>query len=203
MFTGIVAASAPVIEASMSKGVMRLVVGCPTGFTEGLLRGASVSINGVCLTVVAWDENAMSFDVIDESLARSNLGAAQVDTRVNLERAARFGDEIGGHPLSGHIHTEAEITEIKRSGENVAMALTIGVEWAAYVMSKGYIAINGCSLTIGDVHEQTFWLHLIPETLNVTNLGTSKVGDSLNVEIDHQTQVIVETVARYMASQER
>ena len=202
MFTGIVAASAPVLEATMTGGVMRLVVECPMGFTKGLVRGASVSINGVCLTVVQWDDTRMHFDVIDESLARSNLGEVQVGTLVNLERAARFGDEIGGHPLSGHIHTEATITEILRDGDNVSMALEIGTQWTEYVISKGYIAINGCSLTIGDVHGQVFWLHLIPETLQVTNLGTSKVGDALNVEIDHQTQVIVETVSRYMASRE-
>ena len=202
MFTGIVTASAPVLETSIAQGVMRLVVECPVGFTEGLVRGASISINGVCLTVVEWDDTRMHFDVIDESLARSNLSEAKPGTMVNLERAARFGDEIGGHPLSGHIHTEADITEIIRDGENVRMALHIGPEWTEYVISKGYIAINGCSLTIGEVQGQTFWLHLIPETLTVTNLGTSEVGDALNVEIDHQTQVIVETVSRYMSSRE-
>ncbi len=199
MFTGIVTACGTVRAAPIDGGVMRLQVECPSGYTEGLVRGASVSVNGVCLTAIEWTDDRLSFDVIDESLKRSNLGDAVEGTRVNLERAARFGDEIGGHPLSGHVHTQAKVTAIEREEQNMAMKLAIDSQWAPYVISKGYIAINGCSLTIGEVDDAGFWLHLIPETLAVTNLDEAPIGSCLNVEIDHQTQVIVDTVRRYMA----
>lgn len=199
MFTGIVTANGSVQAADIADGVMRLTVGCPAGYTTGLERGASVSVNGVCLTVVAWTEDTMNFDVIDESLQRSNLGEVLAGVGVNLERAARFGDEIGGHPLSGHVHTQATVRSIERTEGNLAMELEVDAEWSRFVISKGYIAINGCSLTIGAVDGGRFWLHLIPETLRITNLSQCTPGDRLNIEIDHQTQVIVETVERYLS----
>ena len=200
MFTGIVTHCAPVSSAEMKEGILRLVLDVPTGFTKGLERGASIAINGVCLTVIEWDDTTAAFDVIDETLNKTNLAGIKPGTQVNLERAARFGDEIGGHPLSGHIHTQAEVVRIEEDEANVAMILSFEDAWKPYVISKGYIAINGCSLTIGKVKDNQFWLHLIPETLRVTNLEQCPVGASLNIEIDHQTQVIVDTVERYMAS---
>ncbi len=181
---------------------MRLVLDVPSGFTKGLERGASIAINGVCLTVIEWDDTTAAFDVIDETLNKTNLVGIKPGTLVNLERAARFGDEIGGHPLSGHIHTQAEVVRVEKNEANVAMVLSFEDAWKPYVISKGYIAINGCSLTIGKVEGNEFWLHLIPETLNITNLDAVAPGSKLNIEIDHQTQVIVDTVERYMASRD-
>ena len=200
MFTGIVTHCAPVASAEMKEGILRLSLSVPPGFTEGLERGASIAINGVCLTAVEWDEQQVSFDVIDETLVKTNLVGIQPGVLVNLERAARFGDEIGGHPLSGHIHTQAKLVRVDKEEANVAMVLSFEDAWRPYLISKGYIAINGCSLTIGKVEDNQFWLHLIPETLRVTNLDALIPGDSLNIEIDHQTQVIVDTVERYMSS---
>jgi riboflavin synthase len=184
----------------MKEGILRLVIEIPSGFTKGLERGASIAINGVCLTVIEWDDTQVSFDVIDETLNKTNLAGIEKGEHVNLERAARFGDEIGGHPLSGHIHTQAEVVRVEHDEANVAMVLSFEDVWKPYVISKGYIAINGCSLTIGKVEGNEFWLHLIPETLRITNLDAAKPGTKLNIEIDHQTQVIVDTVERYMAS---
>ena len=202
MFTGIVTTCSEISEATLSEGILRLGVSVPEGFNEGLAQGASVAVNGCCLTVVAFDAQSISFDVIDESLRLTNLGQLAVGSKVNLERAARFGDEIGGHPLSGHIHTCAELVATEKREANVAMLLEVDEAWQPYVISKGYIAINGCSLTIGEVEGSRFWLRLIPETLRVTNLALTEVGTRLNVEIDHQTQVIVETVERYMKERE-
>jgi riboflavin synthase len=200
MFTGIVTHCAPVSSAEMKEGILRLVLDVPSGFTQGLERGASIAINGVCLTVIEWDDAKVCFDVIDETLGKTNLAGIEPGTHVNLERAARFGDEIGGHPLSGHIHTQAQVVSVEQDEANVAMILSFEDAWKPYVISKGYIAINGCSLTIGKVEGNRFWLHLIPETLRVTNLDGMKPGTQLNIEIDHQTQVIVDTVERYMVS---
>jgi riboflavin synthase len=202
MFTGIVTHCAPVLSAEMKEGILRLVIDVPSGFTKGLERGASIAINGVCLTVIEWDDTTAAFDVIDETLNKTNLVGIQPGTLVNLERAARFGDEIGGHPLSGHIHTQAEVVRVENNEANVAMILSFEDAWKPYVISKGYIAINGCSLTIGKVEGNEFWLHLIPETLSITNLDAVAPGTKLNIEIDHQTQVIVDTVERYMASRD-
>ena len=202
MFTGIVTHCAPVSSAEMKEGILRLVLDVPSGFTKGLERGASIAINGVCLTVIEWDDTTAAFDVIDETLNKTNLVGIKPGTLVNLERAARFGDEIGGHPLSGHIHTQAEVVRVEKNEANVAMVLSFEDAWKPYVISKGYIAINGCSLTIGKVEGNEFWLHLIPETLNITNLDAVEPGTKLNIEIDHQTQVIVDTVERYMASRD-
>ena len=202
MFTGIVTHCAPVSSAEVKEGIMRLVLDVPSGFTKGLERGASIAINGVCLTVIEWDDTTAAFDVIDETLNKTNLVGIKPGTLVNLERAARFGDEIGGHPLSGHIHTQAEVVRVEKNEANVAMVLSFEDAWKPYVISKGYIAINGCSLTIGKVEGNEFWLHLIPETLNITNLDAVAPGSKLNIEIDHQTQVIVDTVERYMASRD-
>ncbi|MCH2110263.1 MAG: riboflavin synthase subunit alpha [Polyangiaceae bacterium] len=198
MFTGIVTHCAPIKTKHLEQGILRLVIAVPTGFNEQLTRGASIAVNGVCLTVVEWTDNEVSFDVIDETLTRTNLGSATVGELVNLERAARFGDEIGGHPLSGHIHTQAEIMRIEKNEANLAMLVSFDPAWTQYIISKGYIAINGCSLTIGEVEKNQFWLHLIPETLEITNLQAAQPGTKVNVEIDHQTQVIVETVERYL-----
>ena len=114
MFTGIVTCRSPVVETTLSGGILRLSVTVPAGFNEGLTQGASVAVNGCCLTVVNFDETSIAFDVIDESLRLTNLGELAVGAEVNLERAARFGDEIGGHPLSGHIHTCATLAKVER-----------------------------------------------------------------------------------------
>ena len=199
MFTGIVTHCAPVKTAESQNGILRLTLGVDKGFTDALVRGASISVDGVCLTVVDWDTDHVQFDCIDETLRRTRLGALEVGHRVNLERAAKFGDEIGGHLLSGHIHCTAEVTRIEHEDENQALLLSLPKDWAPYVIEKGYIAINGCSLTVGQVDANGFYLHLIPETLRVTNLSNLAVGDRVNVEIDHQTLVIVNTVERVLA----
>ena len=202
VFTGIVTACGRVTEANHVDGVTRLAVSVPDGYTRGLERGASVAVNGVCLTAVEFDDRHIEFDVIAESLQRSNLSALGVDSAVNLERAARFGDEIGGHLLSGHVHTQAELIKRTEDGANVSMQLQIDSEWARYVVTKGYIAIDGCSLTVGEVQDGRFWIHLIPETLRVTQLDGRTLGDRLNIEVDHQTQVIVDTVERYLSTRD-
>ena len=201
MFTGIVTHAAPVKAMDMQDGILRLVVEVPNDFNKGVVIGASIAVNGVCLTVVAFNENSVSFDVIDESLKRTNLGGLTVGSLVNLERAAKFGDEIGGHLLSGHIHVTAVLLSRQETGGNVALEFQVSEQWSPYIISKGYIALNGCSLTIGEVDSGRFWLHLIPETLRVTNFGDLAEGMLVNVEIDHQTQVIVETVHRYLEAQ--
>ena len=199
MFTGIVQGLGEVTQIQDHGGIRRLQVRLPTGRDQGLETGASVAINGVCLTVVGWDQHGVDFDVIDETLRLTNLGDLKVGHVVNVERAARFGDEIGGHVLSGHIHGRAQVTEVVETDANLAVWWAIPEALKKYVLPKGYVSLNGCSLTVGDTERDgQLSIHLIPETRELTTFGQVTVGDSLNLEIDAQTQAIVDTVERVL-----
>ena len=199
MFTGIVQGLGEVTQNQDHGGIRRLQVRLPTGRDQGLETGASVAINGVCLTVVGWDQHGVEFDVIDETLRLTNLGDLKVGHVVNVERAARFGDEIGGHVLSGHIHGRAQVTEVVETDANLAVWWAIPEALKKYALPKGYVSLNGCSLTVGDTERDGHLsIHLIPETRELTTFGRVTVGDSLNLEIDSQTQAIVDTVERVL-----
>ena len=120
---------------------------------------------------------------------------------VNFERSMTFGTELGGHIVSGHIHTMAEILAIEHTKDNCKIQLAIQSTWQKYVLYKGFVSVNGASLTVGEVDEKGFWLHLIPETLAITNLDRYSVGDRLNIEVDQQTYTIINTVENYLARQ--
>ena len=199
MFTGIVQGLGEVTHIQDHGEICRLQVRLPMGRDQGLETGASVAINGVCLTVVGWDQRGVEFDVIDETLRLTNLGDLKVGHVVNVERAARFGDEIGGHVLSGHIHGRAQVTELVETDANLAVWWAIPEALKKYVLPKGYVSLNGCSLTVGDTERDgQLSIHLIPETRELTTFGRIMVGDSLNLEIDSQTQAIVDTVERVL-----
>ncbi|MBS0970061.1 riboflavin synthase subunit alpha [Nissabacter archeti] len=203
MFTGIVQGTAPVVAIDERPNFRTHVVQLPAEMLPGLALGASVAHNGCCLTVTSIDGDRVSFDLIKETLRLTNLGALQVGDRVNLERAARFSDEIGGHLMSGHIICTAEISKIVTSEHNRQVWFRIAnAEYMKYILHKGYIGIDGISLTLGEVVKDRFCVHLIPETLERTTLGKKRLGDVVNIEIDPQTQAIVDTVERVLASRE-
>ena len=200
MFTGIVQGRGEVVALSGDE-LVRLVVRVPS--VEGLTRGASIAINGVCLTAVEWEDHDVSFDVIGETLRVTNLGALSPGDAVNVERAARYGDEIGGHLLSGHVHAMARVVRLEEQGENLAVTLQVDPELGRYLMPKGYVALDGCSLTLGpQIDNGQFQVFLIPETREVTVIESRAIGDTINLEIDTQTQAIVDTVERVLASRE-
>lgn len=196
MFTGIVQGIATVTEVTAAPGLSTLIIRFPGDRLEGVTIGASVAINGTCLTVTRQDSDTLHFDAMQETLRLTTLGELKPDDEVNFERAARIGDEIGGHLLSGHIHTTARIVDILRPENNVTLWFEVPDEWTRYIFPKGYIAINGASLTIGEVKGNRFNIHLIPETLRATTFGAVAKGDRVNLEIDSQTQTIVDTLAR-------
>ena len=199
MFTGIVQGLGEVTYIEDHGGIRRLQVRLSSGHDQGLETGASVAINGVCLTVVGWNQQDVQFDVIYETLRLTNLGALEIGNFVNVERAACFGDEIGGHVLSGHIHGQATVTEVLETDANLAVWWHVPEGLRKYVWPKGYVSLNGCSLTVGDTESDgQFSIHLIPETRELTTFGRVAVGDSLNLEIDSQTQAIVDTVERVL-----
>lgn len=177
---------------------MHLALSIKENWTHGIQRGASVAVDGVCLTVVDFDEKNIWFDVIAETLNRTTLKILKNGQLVNLERSACFGDEIGGHILSGHIYGTAKIESIKANGLNCEMTLSCPEKWIKYFFQKGFIALNGTSLTLVDVDcaKGLFSVHLIPETLRRTTFRNKQEGDLVNVEIDSQTQIIVDTLER-------
>lgn len=196
MFTGIVQGIATVENVITEPGLSTFAIDLPQGSANGVTIGASVAINGTCLTVTRQENATLYFDAMQETLGLTTLSELKPGMEVNFERAARIGDEIGGHLLSGHIHTTADLVDIVHSKNNVSLWFEVPGTWARYIFPKGYIAINGASLTIGDVLENRFNVHLIPETLRATTFGKAITGDKVNIEIDSQTQTIVDTLAR-------
>jgi riboflavin synthase len=204
MFTGIVQTQATVVSAVLREGVMRLVLSVDSRYLEKLTHGASIAINGCCLTVTDFEVRGadvvgqVSFDVIDETLKLTNLSGLQQGVRVNFERSVTFGTELGGHIVSGHVHCQGAIEQIIQDADNCRIKLTIPEQWKKYILYKGFICVNGASLTVGKLEEGGFWLHLIPETLTLTNIGGARVGDALNIEVDQQTYTTVNTVEHYL-----
>lgn len=203
MFTGIVQGTASLVSIEEKANFRTHIVELPMALLPGLETGASVSHNGCCLTVTAIDGNRVSFDLIKETLRITNLGELQVGDCVNVERAAKFNDEIGGHLMSGHIATTAEIAKILTSENNRQIWFKIqDTLLMKYILHKGFIGIDGISLTVGEVTATRFCVHLIPETLERTTLGKKKLGQRVNIELDPQTQAIVDTVERVLARRE-
>jgi len=199
MFTGIVKGIFKVTEINKLPGLTSICLQFTHEFVENLQIGASVSINGVCLTVVKIEKTLGFFDVIDETLKLTNLKDLQINTLVNVEKSAKFGDEIGGHILSGHIFGTCPILGIEKTENNCAISFQTDPSIIKYLFKKGYVALNGVSLTIVSVDKikQVFIVHLIPETLRATTFLQREVGDQINIEIDYQTQVIVDTIEAY------
>lgn len=205
MFTGIVQGIGRVLAVDDRADFRSLRVELPEGARSGLATGASVAVDGVCLTIVAFDETSASFDVIDETLRLTTLGGLAVGDPVDIERAARIGDEIGGHNLSGHVAGVGTILRRDESENNVAIVISVPAALCPYVLHKGYIGVDGASLTIGTVGTTaagagTFSIHLIPETLRLTVLGHKGPGDRVNIEVDAMTQAVVDTVERVLAA---
>jgi len=199
MFTGIVQGKATIQTVEKQADFMRLQVELPLQNSDNLQIGASIALNGTCLTVVAFEDNLVSFDLIMETLKLTNLGQLKPGDQVNFERAARFGDEIGGHLLSGHIHQQVKISKIDKPDNNWIVWFEVAPEFQRYIFNKGFIGLNGCSLTIAEQQGNQFNVYLIPETLGVTTFGDLDVGALVNMEIDAHTQAVVETVEQYMS----
>lgn len=197
MFTGIVQGVATVASITDRTGLRSFRLDFPEGFAADLTIGASVAVDGVCLTVTALEgDNAAQFDVMQQSLALTTLGTLREGSRVNVERAAKDGAEIGGHPISGHVDFQATVLSIRQPENNHVLRIGVPAPWMRYVFAKGYIAINGASLTVAEADRRAGWFEvwLIPETLRMTTFGDKREGAALNIEIERGTQVVVDTV---------
>jgi riboflavin synthase len=199
MFTGIVKGMAKVISIEKKSQFQTHGVVLPDALLPNLEIGASIAHNGCCLTVTKIEGNTAFFDLMQATLALTNLGKLTLGDDVNVERAARFGDDIGGHSMSGHITTTVPIDQIIDTENNRTIWFNAPSILMKYLLAKGYVGLDGCSLTIGEVENDRFSVHLIPETMQRTLFGHRTVGDLINLEIDPQTQAIVDTIERVLA----
>ncbi|VFP88833.1 riboflavin synthase subunit alpha [Candidatus Erwinia haradaeae] len=203
MFTGLIQGVAEVFSVEKKINLSTYVIKMPLNLLSGLEVGSSVSCNGCCLTVIAMEDDKISFDLLKETLRLTNLSLLQVGEKVNIERAARFSDEIGGHLISGHILMTAIIIKICSVDNFYQIWFKIeDCSQIKYIFYKGFIAIDGISLTVGKVRKTTFCAHLIPETLLRTTLGLKLPGQRVNIEIDLNTKSIVDTVERFLMFQQ-
>ena len=199
MFTGIVSGKGQVQKITKYKDYLSLIIKAPKGFSKNLVKGASVAVNGVCLTAKKGKTDFLEFDVIEETIQKTNLKNISRLSKVNLERSMTAKTEIGGHLVSGHIHGTGEVLKVINKQATKDLQIKIPKSLREYFFYKGYVALNGCSLTIGRVLKTSFYIHLIPETVSVTTFKDIKKGDLINIEVEQATINTVETVKRVMS----
>lgn len=203
MFTGIVQGTARVSALKQQRDFFALVLEISTTLVENVKVGASIAVNGVCLTVVniergSGDVARVQFDLSKETMLITTLDDMVEGDMVNIERSLQYGDEIGGHVVSGHVDTTAKIVEIS---DDHVVTFSIDTKWMKYILPKGFIAIDGASLTVNDVNKDkgTFAVMLIPETMRQTYFDGWNVGDTVNIEIDRKTQAIIDTTESFLS----
>ena len=189
MFTGIIT-DVGTIRSVLQRGDLRIEIA--TGYDVTTVdMGASIACDGVCLTVVEKISDSFCVDVSAESAGLTNIGEWKTGHPVNLERALKVGDELGGHIVSGHVDGVAEIVALRDQGDSTRVTLRAPNALAKFIAPKGSVALNGTSLTVNEVNGTDFGINFIPHTKAVTTWGSSTVGDRVNLEID--------TLARYVA----
>ncbi len=194
MFTGIIETMGELIAIEPEGEITHLRVRAPE-VAEGLAVGDSVANNGVCLTVTSAAEGVMSFDAIQETLDKTDLGSLKVGDAINLERAMAADGRFGGHIVQGHVDTTGQVRAFEKQGEDVRLHIQTSEDFAELLVPKGSVTISGVSLTVVDVVKDGFDVALIPVTLRDTTLGAVQVGDPVNLEAD----VIGKYVQRYLA----
>lgn len=182
MFTGLVESIGRVRSLDRRGDAARLTLETP--LAAGLSLGESLAVNGCCLTVTSTDGDSACFDLLGETLARTNLGGLAQGARVNLERALRADGRFGGHFVQGHIDTTTEVISAETKGADLNLIIALPEAGARYLIEKGSIAVNGVSLTVASLGEDRFGLWIIPHTLQETNLGDLRAGSPVNLEYD-------------------
>jgi riboflavin synthase len=195
MFTGIIHHTATIEAFERRTNGARLLI--RTTDPAAFVRGESLAVNGVCLTVLPEEDGSLAADVSDETLSLTTLGTLGTGTRVNVERAMALGDRMGGHLVQGHVDTTGTLRSIASEGEFAVYRWSFPTEFAELVVSKGSIAVDGVSLTVVEPDAGSFGAALIPETLRRTNLGTARIGDAVNLELDMIAKYVRALVAPY------
>lgn len=196
MFSGIVQTVGKIESIKDKNHIKTIRIETHGDYLEDIAIGQSVSVDGVCLSLVKKNKEYCEFEAVEETINRTTLGRYKQGTKVNLEKSLKFGDTVGGHFVSGHIHTRGRIVEVELVGESKNILVEIEEKWIKYLTEKGYISVNGASITIGKVSKNTFYVHLIPETLKTTNLDELIYDNYVNLEFDQATIAIVDTTER-------
>lgn len=197
MFTGIVNGIADIVSIDKKKNLYTFTVQLTDMLFKDLQVGDSVAYNGCCITVRKINYPYIICDIIKETLKITNLGLLSVGDKINIERSAKYGDAIGGHITSGHIITTAQVSNIFNFNNNYIIWLTlVNEKWMKYIFYKGFICIDGISLTVNNIIQNKFSVNIIPHTLCTTTIGSREKGSIVNIEIDFYTQTIVDTTER-------
>ena len=183
MFTGLIEGTGKLKTIEPRGKDMRLSIQASFDL-EGFQTGESVAVDGVCLTVVSWKARAFTVDVSQETLSRTTLGQRSVGDEVNMERALRLGDRLGGHLVNGHVDGKARVMARKQRGDSLVFVFEVVAELGRYIIEKGSVAVNGVSLTVNRCDEQSFDVNIVPHTARVTTIGSLRVGDEVNIEVD-------------------
>jgi len=191
MFTGIITDVGEILELE-KRGDLRARIKTNHD-TKGIAFGASIACDGICLTVVDFGDNWFDVEISAETVSKTVIGSDlwRINHQVNLERSLKVGDELGGHIVSGHVDGIAKVSSIKDEGDSTRFMFEVPEELVRIIAPKGSIALNGTSLTVNEVKDNSFGINLVPHTKKVTSWGKTKVGDPINLEID--------TLARYVA----
>jgi riboflavin synthase len=199
MFTGIVQGLATLVDREDRGGHVTLRLRFPPGLADELRIGASVALEGVCMTVTAVEGDVVAFDAVRGTLAATNLGERRVGDRLNVERSLKLGEENGGHEVSGHVSATAVIEDIDTAGPVNHVRVRLPQDLARYVFDKGFIALNGASLTVAELDGDLAKVNLIPETIRQTTFAAYRAGDRVNLEIEARTRIMVDVIERTLA----
>ena len=195
MFTGMIETVGRSVSLKREGSACRLTLDSGAAF-DAVSLGESIAVNGVCLTVVQVDGGVLAFDLSPETADRTALAALSAGDPVNLERALRVGDRLGGHFVSGHVDGVGRLKSVKRTGESRLMAFSVPSELAAMMIPKGSIAVDGISLAVAELAGDSFSVAVIPHTCDATNLGRRKPGDAVNIETDMLAKMVFKAVGR-------
>lgn len=200
MYSGITQGLYPVVSLDKQDGLLAYSVRLREDLLANLKIGDSIAVDGVCQSVVAISKDEVSFQAINETLRRTTLSNLRLNSLVSIERSLRYGDEVGGHEVSGHVFGTGVIVERLKTHDSLTLVIHCNPDWMKYILTKGFVAIDGSSLTVGDTDfdKGLFTLHLIPETLRLTNFNNKKINDKVNIEFDYKTKTIVDTVTRIL-----
>jgi len=195
MYSGITQGLYPVSSITHTPGLIHYSVDLCDDLSRDLKVGASINVDGVCQSVCGIDANRVMFDAMAETLRVTTLSELKISQRVSIERSLKVGDEHGGHDIYGHVSGVATLIHRTATKDNLELEFQCPPSWMCYLIPKGFIALNGSSLTLCECHKDgRFTVHLIPQTLGLTNFGALAINDQVNVELDAKAQLIVNTV---------
>jgi riboflavin synthase len=195
MFTGIIQCTGTLARSEPRRGDLRLIIDAPLDFSDVAI-GDSIAVSGCCLTVVARDHGTLAFDVSNETLSLTTLGALREGDAVNLEKALRLSDRLGGHLVSGHVDGLTRIISIETDARSQRWWIEVPEELARYIAAKGSVCLDGVSLTVNEIDGARFSINLIPHTVEVTTFARRKPGDALNLEVDMMARYVERLLTR-------